>query len=139
AAASGPGARGGTGPPTGPGGRDGERPGDGPRGPAGDPGRGPTGGTGAAAVVGGAGGRGHRDLLVALLATVYTAFLLYAAGPRFLLFSFIVYAPATALFVMARREQGRRLFSGRELVVLAVSMVGAVVGIVALALGWISL
>ncbi|MFD7873475.1 hypothetical protein ACFV5G_04985, partial [Streptomyces sp. NPDC059766] len=121
--------------------RGGERPGDGPGGPAGDGGRGPTGGTGAAAavVVGGGGGRGHRDLLVALLATVYTAFLLYAAGPRFLLFSFIVYAPATALFVMARREQGRRLFSGRELVVLAVSVVGAVVGIVALALGWISL
>ncbi|MFG2944068.1 basic amino acid/polyamine antiporter [Streptomyces adustus] len=91
------------------------------------------------AAVGGASGRGHAELLVAVLATVYTAFLLYAAGLTFLLLSFIVYAPATALFVMARREQGRRVFSGRELVVLAVSVVGAVVGIVALALDWISL
>ncbi|WP_458248241.1 hypothetical protein [Streptomyces sp. MAI_2237] len=32
--------------------------------------------------------------------------------------SFIIYAPATALFVKARREQGRRLFSPPELVVL---------------------
>lgn len=40
---------------------------------------------------------------------------------------------------MARREQGRRLFSPRELVILLVSIAGAVLGIVALALGWISL
>ncbi|MEU6255732.1 basic amino acid/polyamine antiporter [Streptomyces sp. NPDC047043] len=82
---------------------------------------------------------GKGELAVAGLATVYTAFLIYAAGFKFVLVSFIIYAPATALFVMARREQGRRLFSPRELVVLAVSAVGAVIGIVALALGWISL
>ncbi|MER7692271.1 basic amino acid/polyamine antiporter [Streptomyces sp. NPDC097610] len=79
------------------------------------------------------------DLAVAALATLYTAFLLYAAGPKYLLVSFIVYAPATVLFVMARREQGRRLFSPRELVILLVSIAGAVLGIAALALGWISL
>ncbi|MCX4616239.1 MULTISPECIES: basic amino acid/polyamine antiporter [Streptomyces] len=79
------------------------------------------------------------DLAVAALATLYTAFLLYAAGPKYVLVSFIVYAPATVLFVMARREQGRRLFSPRELVILLVSIAGAVLGIVALALGWISL
>ncbi|MER5750159.1 basic amino acid/polyamine antiporter [Streptomyces sp. NPDC002088] len=85
------------------------------------------------------GGGRDGELLVAALATIYTAFLLYAAGLKFLLVSFIIYAPATALFVMARREQGRRLFSPHELVVLAVSVAGAAVGIVALALGWISL
>ena len=82
---------------------------------------------------------GKGELVVAGLATVYTAFLIYAAGFKFVLVSFIIYAPATALFVMARREQGRRLFSPRELVILTVSAVGAVTGIVALALGWISL
>ncbi|MFG2788092.1 basic amino acid/polyamine antiporter [Streptomyces sp. NPDC048419] len=82
---------------------------------------------------------GTRELVVAALATVYTAFLVYAAGFKFVLVSFIVYAPATVLFVMARREQGRRLFSPRELVVLAVSVAGAVLGVVALALGWIHL
>ncbi|MGI3198673.1 basic amino acid/polyamine antiporter [Streptomyces sp. GLT-R25] len=81
----------------------------------------------------------RRDLTVALLATLYTAFLLYAAGPRFILLSFIVYAPATILFVMARREQGRRLFSPGELVICAVSIAGAVMGVTALAAGWISL
>ncbi|GGX59307.1 basic amino acid/polyamine antiporter [Streptomyces fructofermentans] len=85
------------------------------------------------------GGAGRADLPIALVATLYTAFLLYAAGPRFLLVSFIIYAPASVLFVMARREQGRRLFSPAELVILAVSVVGAVLGVVALAVGWISL
>jgi arginine:ornithine antiporter/lysine permease len=84
-------------------------------------------------------GRPGGDLAVPALATLYTAFLLYAAGPKYLLVSFIVYAPATVLFVLARREQGRRLFSTRELVILLVSIAGAVLGIVALALGWISL
>ena len=40
---------------------------------------------------------------------------------------------------MARREQGRRLFSPRELVILAISTAGAAVGVIALAAGWISL
>ncbi|HJU98057.1 MAG TPA: amino acid permease, partial [Jiangellaceae bacterium] len=80
-----------------------------------------------------------RELLVAALATVYTAFLLFAAGPKFLLVSLIIYAPATILFVMARREQGRRLFSPRELVILAVSVVGAILGVIALTTGWITI
>ncbi|MHB9756131.1 basic amino acid/polyamine antiporter [Streptomyces sp. BYX5S] len=80
-----------------------------------------------------------RELTIAWVAVLYTAFLLYAAGLKFVLVSLIFYAPATVLFVMARREQGRRIFSPRELVILAVSVIGAVLGIVALAAGWISL
>ena len=80
-----------------------------------------------------------RDLLVAVLATVYTVFLVYAAGPKFLLLSFAVYAPASILFVIARREQGRRLFSPRESVILIVTLVGAAVCVVALATGAITL
>jgi arginine:ornithine antiporter / lysine permease len=79
-----------------------------------------------------------RDLVVAGLATVYTVFLLYAAGPKYMLLSLIIYAPASVLFVMARREQGRRLFSPAELAILAVSIAGAVVGVVALVAGWIT-
>jgi arginine:ornithine antiporter/lysine permease len=86
------------------------------------------------------GGRtSRRETVIAAVATVYTAFLLYAAGLKYLLVSFVLYAPATVLFVMARREQGRRLFSPGELVVLAVSVAGAACGLTALAAGWISL
>jgi arginine:ornithine antiporter / lysine permease len=81
----------------------------------------------------------RRDLVVGVLATIYTAFLLYAAGPKFILVSLIIYAPATALFIIARKEQGRAVFSQRELVIFAVSIVGAVIGIISLAAGWIGI
>ncbi|MFI8292299.1 basic amino acid/polyamine antiporter [Streptomyces sp. NPDC085614] len=85
-------------------------------------------------------GRSTRgELVVAALATLYTAFLLYAAGLKFVLVSFILYAPATFLFVKARREQNRRPFSPGEAALCAVSIAGAVMGVVALAVGWIEL
>lgn len=81
----------------------------------------------------------RRELVVALLAVIYTAFLLYAAGLKYVLVSFILYAPATYLFVKARREQNRRLFSLREAVICAVSVTGAVIGVIGLAAGWIEI
>ncbi|MFD4945474.1 basic amino acid/polyamine antiporter [Streptomyces sp. NPDC058239] len=81
----------------------------------------------------------RRELVTAAIATFYTAFLLYAAGLKFVLISFILYAPATLLFIKARREQNRRLFSPAEAVICAVSVVGAIVGVTALAAGWIEL
>lgn len=80
-----------------------------------------------------------RELVVAGLATAYTTFLIFAAGLEFLLLSFVIYAPATILFVMARREQGRQLFSPRELVILALSVTGALAGVIALAAGWVTI
>ncbi|MFF3124433.1 basic amino acid/polyamine antiporter [Streptomyces sp. NPDC057908] len=81
----------------------------------------------------------RRELVTAAIATLYTAFLLYAAGLKFVLISFILYAPATLLFIKARREQKRRLFSPAEAVICAVSVAGAIVGVTALAAGWIEL
>ncbi|MER6771464.1 basic amino acid/polyamine antiporter [Streptomyces bacillaris] len=81
----------------------------------------------------------RRERVVAVVATLYTAFLLYAAGLKFVLVSFILYAPATFLFVKSRREQGRRLFSPGEAVICAVTVAGAAVGVAALAVGWIEL
>lgn len=80
-----------------------------------------------------------RDIMLAILACLYTAFLIFAAGLQFLLLSFVIYAPASILFVMTRREQGRTLFTAREFVILMVSLIGAAAGIVALATGFIQL
>ena len=80
-----------------------------------------------------------KQLFVAGLATFYTVFLLYAAGPKYMLVSLVLYAPGTILFVMTRRELGRKLFSPGEVVILTVSVVGAVVGVIALAAGWITI
>jgi arginine:ornithine antiporter/lysine permease len=81
----------------------------------------------------------NREVFVAGLATFYTVFLVFAAGVDFLLLSLVIYAPGTILFVMSRREQGRRLFSAAELVILVIAVAGFVTGIVALATGAITI
>lgn len=83
--------------------------------------------------------RRRPEAIFAVLATVYTVFLLYAAGPRYMLLSFVIYAPGSVLFIMARREQRRRLFAPNEVVILVVSTALGVLGIVALATGWITI
>ena len=82
---------------------------------------------------------GVVEKVIAGVAVVYTAFLLYAAGVEYTLVSFLLYAPATILFAMARREQGRRVFSPGEAVLFAIAVALAVAGAVALATGRISL
>jgi arginine:ornithine antiporter/lysine permease len=81
----------------------------------------------------------NREVFVAGLATFYTVFLVFAAGVDFLLLSLVIYTPGTILFVMSRREQGRRLFSAAELVILVIAVAGFVTGIVALATGAITI
>lgn len=79
------------------------------------------------------------DMFVAVLATFYTAFLVYAAGPKHLLLSCLLYTPAAVLYVIARRERGLRLFTAAEAVLFGVIIVGAIAAIVAVTTGAISL
>lgn len=78
------------------------------------------------------------DLVVVVLAAVYTAFLLVAAGLDLVLLSFIFYAPVTLLFAMTRREQGRRVFTPTELVLFVTTVLVAAIAVVGLLAGWIS-
>jgi len=80
-----------------------------------------------------------KQLTIAAVATFYTLFLVYTAGAKFLLLSCIIYAPGTVLYVMARRENDRELFTRWELALGTVLVVGAVAGIVALATGGITI
>jgi arginine:ornithine antiporter/lysine permease len=79
------------------------------------------------------------DMAIAAVATVYTLFLVYAAGVDKLLLSCILYAPAAALYVKARRERGLRVFRPVEAVLFGVILVGAVAGVVSLATGAIEI
>lgn len=79
------------------------------------------------------------DMVIAGTATAYTLFLVYAAGMDKLLLSCILYAPAAALYVKARRERGLQVFRPFEAVLFGVIVVGAVIGVVSLASGAISI
>ena len=67
-------------------------------------------------------------MVIAIVATIYTLFLLYAAGWDHLLLSCILYAPAAILYWMARRERNLRVFTPAEAVLFLVIVAGAVAG-----------
>jgi arginine:ornithine antiporter/lysine permease len=80
--------------------------------------------------------KGRRgDLIRAILATLYACLMLWAGGMKFLLLSALLYLPATILFILAMREQGKRIFSLVEMLVLGLIVLGAVVGVYGLASG----
>ena len=79
----------------------------------------------------------RAHLVRAGLAVVYTAFLVYAGGLKFVLLSALIYAPGTALYVWARKEQGKRVFRPMEWLLFALAVLAALVGITGLATGYI--
>lgn len=83
--------------------------------------------------------RRGRETLIAGVATAYTVFLIFTAGLKFLLLGFIIYAPGTLLFIRARRERGLRVFTPAERLLFVIAIVGAIVGVIGLAGGWITI
>jgi arginine:ornithine antiporter/lysine permease len=84
-------------------------------------------------------GTRRKETVFAGVATAYTLFLFEAAGLKFLLLATVLLAPASLLYVKARSERGRRLFSATELALCAVIVAGGVFGAVALWTGRITL
>ena len=82
----------------------------------------------------------RRDQIITAIATLYTAFLIFAAGLKFILLSAVLYAPGTALYLWARREQGKPVFVRTwDWVIFILAILGAVVGIYQLATGAIQI
>ncbi len=79
------------------------------------------------------------DYVFGTLAVIYTAFLLYAAGFKFLVLSGILYGPGTILYIWTRREQGKQLFTPVEWVIFLVAVALCIAGIYGLATGIITI
>ena len=67
----------------------------------------------------------RANLVQAGIATIYTAGLIYAAGAQHLLLTTVIYGPGTILYILARREQGARVFTLAELVLFSLAVLGA--------------
>ena len=80
-----------------------------------------------------------RDLIIAGIAVIYTAFLIYAAGTKFLMLSAILYGPGTVLYFWTRREQNKKMFSPIEWCIFLVTAVLCIVGIHGLVTGYITI
>ena len=80
-----------------------------------------------------------RDLVIAVVATLYTVFMLWAGGMRYILLACILFGPGTALYYWARREQQKSLFTPVEWVIFLVVVIGFVAGVYSLATGAIQM
>jgi arginine:ornithine antiporter / lysine permease len=81
----------------------------------------------------------RRETIVAGVATAYTIFLFDAAGMKFVLLMTVLLAPASLLYVKARSEHARRIFSPAEIGLFALIVAGGVIGAVGLWTGRITL
>ncbi|WP_244929378.1 basic amino acid/polyamine antiporter [Nocardioides sp. W7] len=81
----------------------------------------------------------RKETIVAGAATAYTIFLFDAAGMKFLLLSTVILAPAALLYVKARSEHGKRLFTPAEMGLFALIVTGAIIGGIGLWTGRITL
>jgi arginine:ornithine antiporter/lysine permease len=77
----------------------------------------------------------RREYFIAAFATLYTAFLLFAGGAKFLMMSAMLYAPGTVLFILARRERGVPVFIRTEWIIFAVAVCGGIAALVSLITG----
>lgn len=66
------------------------------------------------------------SLVAGLLATLYGAWLVYAAGPANLFMCAILYAPGVAFFIWARREDNKRVFHPVE-AILAIALIATAI------------
>ncbi|MFO1061149.1 MAG: arginine-ornithine antiporter [Dongiaceae bacterium] len=81
----------------------------------------------------------NRDILIGAVATLYGVWLCYAADLAYLLLATILFAPATILYAMARREQGKALFTTAEAVLAGLLTLAALVAVYELAIGGITI
>ncbi len=81
----------------------------------------------------------NKDLLIALVSTLYAVWLVYAAGVQYLLLSALLYAPGAILFAKAKRELGQPVFTSIEKVIFVVVLIGAGIAAYGLYDGFLSL
>lgn len=81
----------------------------------------------------------RKETIVAGVATVYTIFLFDAAGLKFVLLMTVILAPASLLYIKARSEREKRIFTPTEMALFAAILIGAAAGVFGLWSGWISL
>ena len=81
----------------------------------------------------------RTHLVVGLIASVYSLWLIYAADPVYVLLGALAVVPGLVPYIWTRRKQGDRLFNAFEWVVVAVVLAAAAVAVYGLANGSLTL
>lgn len=81
----------------------------------------------------------NKDLAIALVALLYSVWLVYAGGVQYLLLSALLYAPGALFFAKAKRELGQPVFTSVEKLIFAAVVIGALIAAYGLYDGFLSL
>lgn len=79
------------------------------------------------------------SIAVGVFGTIYAVWLLYAAGPQYLLFVGLFYLVGTPLYVWARLESKKKVFTIVDLAILTIFIVTSVIAVIGLSTGSLSL
>ncbi|MDO4900471.1 arginine-ornithine antiporter [Actinomyces sp.] len=81
----------------------------------------------------------YSEVAVGALASVYSIWLLYAAGPKYLLFVGLFYLPGTPFYIAARRRTGEKVFTPVETGILIVLVIASAYAIYGLTTGTLAI
>jgi len=84
-------------------------------------------------------GERRKDLAIAIIATLYALWLVYAGGMQYLLLSALLYAPGVLFFAKAKHELGQPVFTALEKAIFAAVLIGAAIAAYGLYAGFLSL
>ena len=80
-----------------------------------------------------------KDMIASIMAVIYTIWLLYAAGPKYILLNCILFAIGLILFIWAKKESNEKIFNAwYEVLIAIIIIIGAVIAIYLMATGVIS-
>ncbi|MFO1121873.1 MAG: basic amino acid/polyamine antiporter [Hyphomicrobiales bacterium] len=79
-----------------------------------------------------------RDQIISWIAVAYTIVMFVAAGLKYVLLVAVLFVPGTILYLWARKEQNVRLFSPRDLIIFAITVIAGLVGFYGLLSGTIT-
>lgn len=77
--------------------------------------------------------------MLALIASLYSVWLIYAAGLKNLLLVSIVYGIGILVYMFARKEKGNRCFAGKERYVMWAIVIAAITSLYMLLTGTIKM
>lgn len=60
----------------------------------------------------------NKDLLIGVLALLYSGWLLYAAGIKYLLLASLLYAPSTIVYIVSKYKKKQQIFKPFEIVIV---------------------
>ena len=80
-----------------------------------------------------------KDIIISIIAVVYSIWLIYAAGIQYFLLSALLYVPGVIFYIMARKESNAEIFTTVEKIIFSIAVLAALFAAFSLYKGTLSI